>query len=116
MKLCNIDYAEALNRHPNEVAKIINALRKSKSKEKNANLQEIVWSYEYCVIIENSGSLADLLSGKIKFPFTEPEDPVADYLRRSMTSLVGEIRRWRSSESVSNPPELELCARKMFDK
>jgi hypothetical protein len=116
MKLCNIDYTEALNRHPNEVAKIINALRKSKSKEKNANVDQITWSYSYCVRIENSGSLADLFSGKIKFPFPKPEDPVADYLRRSMTSLIGEIRRWRSSESVSNPPELELRVRKMIDK
>ncbi len=112
MKLCFISYEKALSRHPNEVTKIISTLRKSKSKEKNVDVNEIQWSYEYCVKIPNSGSIFDLLNGKLNY--VEPEDPIADYLERSSTVLMAKVRRWQTCENVINPPELEEQVKEIF--
>lgn len=116
MKVCTITYEEALARHPNEVEEFILSLRRGKSKARLLPAPMLEWSYDTCVRIEGSGSLADILSeatspkNRIKLTIDEQ---VADEVRRTRTALKASHGRWSRYASVPNPPEVatEIRAR-----
>ena len=63
MIVATLSYEEMLRRHPAEVAEIISKLRKGKSKVRDADPATITWTYQACVLIEGSGTLAHILGG-----------------------------------------------------
>lgn len=116
MQLCTISYEEAFARHPKEVEQIILKLRRGKSKARLLPAQELQWSYECCVRIDGSGSLADLLAGNIpKKKELSLEDQVQDEVSRTGTMLMANHGRWRNSEPVPNPPEVAIRVRERLE-
>ncbi|HUS88319.1 MAG TPA: hypothetical protein VMW91_02940 [Desulfosporosinus sp.] len=121
MKVCDLTYQEALERNPTEVKSILVKLRKGKSKHKKASPSKLAWSYECGVLIEGSGSFADMLNGKMaqkraEFEALSIDERVADQVRRTSTSLEARIGRWSGSERVANPPEVAQNARANFEQ
>jgi hypothetical protein len=115
MHVCDLTYKEVKTRYPAEVAKIMSALKKGKSKNREAKPQDLKWSFETCVEVEGY-SFADILAGKAaekaaKLRDMSLEDRVSDTLRRTHTSLTASIGRWGASERVPNPPEVEANVR-----
>lgn len=47
MKLCDLTYAEALRRHPDEVENLLRRLRHGSSKHRGAKPEELSWQYDY---------------------------------------------------------------------
>jgi hypothetical protein len=122
MRICDLTYEEARRRHPVEVDKIIAALRRGKSKHKTAALEDLTWSYGCCVVIENGCYTWDqIMSGEAaldgaRLDARSVDDKVADQVRRTRTNLEAQVGRWRGSEPVENPPEIEADARAYHEK
>ena len=119
MKLCDLTYAEATQRHPTEVSLIVGALRKSRSKHRATKPEDLKWSYECAVLIEGPSSFADILSGAMQADQERRdamslEERVADQVRRTRTCLQGAIGRWADSAAVPNPSEVETKARESW--
>lgn len=114
-----ITYEQALERHPEETAKIIAAFRKSRSKHKTSDPSTWLWVYSYCVRV-NSMSFSDLLSGKQSNELdrytASIEDLVADQVSRTSTLLQAECGKMFAGEGVANPPEIADRARVRFEK
>jgi hypothetical protein len=112
MIVATLPYEEMLRRHPKEVAEIVSKLRKGKSKVRDADPATITWTYEACVLIEGSGSFADLLSGKMeraerKWNAMTLDEKVADTVRRTSTGICARLGRWwGGSDAIPNPPEV----------
>jgi hypothetical protein len=118
MKLCDISYEEALKRHPTEVGMLIAKLRKGKSKERNAPVEDLRWHYECCVMVKGH-SLGEMLAGKSlddRAHLVTVEDQVADRVRNTRSTLQATLRRWRDTMPVPNPPEVGTQARASFEK
>lgn len=116
MKLATITFEEARKRHPKEVAEILSKLRLGKSKHREATGEKLKWEYETAVLIEGSGTLADLFGGKFEADRLRREamtldERVADEVRRTRTGLRATIGRWSDDASVPNPPEVPSRAR-----
>lgn len=117
MKLCDLNYEEALKRHPEEVKKIVAQLRKGKSKHRGEPPENLSWSYSIAVRIESAcTSGLDLLTGKmheeaVKWDALSLDEKVADTIRRTFTSLDASCGRWRGQELVPNPPEVQIQTR-----
>ena len=119
MKLCDLTYDEAFKRHPSEVERITLKLRRGKSKARLIPAQELEWSYECCVRIEGSGSLADVLSGamskRLKKEAQSIDALVEDEVRRTGTVLKASLGRWGDSAAVHNPPEVAIKVRERLE-
>lgn len=117
MIVATLSYEEMLRRHPAEVAGIVAKIRKGKSKHREADPATLTWTYQACVLIENSGSFADFLNGKMerterKWEAMSLEEKVADQMRRTNTCVCASLGRWYgSSDVIASPPELEQNAR-----
>lgn len=121
MHVKKLTYSQAKKRHPEEVEKIVRALRRGKSIHKDAKPEELSWSYECAVRNRDSGNFQDLISGKIearriafeKLPFEERvQKTVAD----TTTTLNATIGQWYKAERVPNPREILIQTRKRFRK
>jgi len=118
MKFAELPYEEALSRHPEGVAEILRKLRAGKSKSRNAAPETFTWSYQGCVEVTGSGSLATVLANHMKpAPVMSLDEKVADQLSRTRVSLCGTVGRWAGHADVSTmPAEVEAYARKGFEK
>jgi len=110
----SIDYNTVMERHPEEAKKIVEKLRKGKSKHKNDDPSTLNWFYSYGIKIEgcSGADLMDMIAkGKI------PEDPrpdnvdeiVADQLSRVCLCLSADKGRWWASGpglEDYRPPEM----------
>ena len=117
MIVATLSYEEMLRRHPAEVAEIISKLRKGKSKVRDADPATITWTYQACVLIEGSGTLAHILGGgaeraQRKWDALTLEEKVADTVRRTSTGISAKLGRWWGGSGViPNPPEVAENAR-----
>jgi hypothetical protein len=120
MHVCDLTYKEVKTRYPTEVARIMSALRKGRSKNREAKPQDLKWSFETCVEVEGY-SFADILAGKAaekaaKQRAMSLDAKVKDEVRRTCTSLRGAIGQWSRTEMVPNPPEVEKDVRERLTK
>lgn len=114
MKLCEIPYEVALQRHPTQVRDILARLRVGTSKHKRAEPEKLTWSYECGVLISQEiRTLADVMAGKFEEPPPEMtiDERVADQVRRTRTTLYARIGHWNGVQHVDNPPEVAALAR-----
>jgi hypothetical protein len=106
-----------LRRHPAEVAEIVAKLRKGKSKVRDADPATFTWTYDACVRIEGSGTLAHILGGgaeraQRKWDALTLEEKVADTVRRTSVGISAKLGRWWGGSGViPNPPEVAENAR-----
>lgn len=109
-----LTYAEVEKRHPQELKRLIEQLRKSKSKQKDADPTGMTFEYNYAMRCEGftGAQVLDHLSGVKPLPerkkFVTVEEKVADWMERATpVNLTGKLGRWYGCERVPNPPELE---------
>lgn len=95
MKLQDLTYEEARERHPQEVEAIIWRLRRSRSTARLLPAFELQWSYECCLRVD----------GPINWK-QSPEERLWDEVGRTGTSLQARGGRWKGVEVVPNPPEV----------
>lgn len=114
----NLTYEEVEKRHPQELAKLIDTLRGSTSKQKNENPKKMQFSYHYA-LSGKSYTLDEVIAGVPgREPRPETEDEfVEDYLARATpVTLQAKLGRWWGAERVPNPPELEIEFRRWAEQ
>lgn len=95
MKLRDLTYEEARERHPQEVEAIIWRLRRSRSRARLLPGSELQWFYDCCLRVD----------GPLDWNQT-PEERLWDEVSRTGTSIQAKGGRWRGIEVVPNPPEV----------
>lgn len=117
-----IPYSEAILRYPQAVVEVMDKLRGSKSKLRDAKPEELKWGFGWGVAIEgvmNGNQFLEMLKSGEPPPrpkkMTEDET-VADYARRASVALEGRIGRWygRSGILRALPKEIEDQVRKGY--
>ena len=95
MKLRDLTYEEARERHPQAVEAIIWRLRRSRSMARLLPAFELQWTYECCLRVD----------GPINWEQSQ-EDRLWDEVSRTGTSLQARGGRWKGVEVIPNPPEV----------
>lgn len=115
-----ISYAEAKQRHPEEVAAAVRALRASTSKHRTEAPSKLEW--EYSIAVEARSSTSDILSGAFKSQLEEfnrlsLEQRIEDQLSRSSAVLMTSKGIWRHASPLKVcPPEWERNVRQELTK
>lgn len=121
MKICDIPYDLACQRHPEAVASILKEagrrLKRSKAKNKGLGLSELTWSYE-CSVTGRCGSVWGFftrpLEGLVKKPSLETM--VSQRLEATRTVLFARMSGSYGCYPISNPPEIETWAKEEFTR
>ena len=109
----DISYEAAKERHPEQVAEVIETLRKSKSKQKGSAPEDLKWYYNYCKQVQ-AVSLMDVLAGaqeRAQQPQTNPtvEERIATMIDGLHFSVEGTKGHWSGRAQLNDgfiPPEL----------
>ena len=107
MRLRTLSYGDALRLHPNETRKVVQQLRRSRSKHKLADPHRLVWTYEAAVSV-TSLSATELVYGRYRRPEPKsPEEEARDATARTQVSLTAQFPGgWFGSEALMPlPPE-----------
>ncbi len=92
---------------PQEMERIMENLRKSKSKNRLADMKDLTWGFTSVDHIHGgSMSLADVLSGKPRQPTTYTTHYYVE----------GKIGRWSGSASIDRVPEEAAAAKKQQEE
>ena len=113
MSTYNITLEDASKEHPDLVKKIqdeaAKKLKKSKAKNKGKDITELSWCYTTCVSISNSGSLQDLLNGKLKrtnYSKMSLEKKIEDEISRTSAGLSASMNGAYAGVTLSDVPHL----------
>lgn len=117
-----LTYAEAKQRHPQEVAAAVRALRASSSKHKLAAPSKIEWEYVIAVRVEGfsmeevrTGAVLKRMAERSKLPL---ETRIQDRLNDSSAILHASLEHWRHDSELlpKLPPEWVNHVRDEFQK
>ena len=104
-----VPYQELLRSHPEAVQEALASIRKSRSKHKNDVPESFTWGFQWVVLIEGSGTLADLFQQEQMEEAMSIDDQVADFARRCSVFVQLQKRHSRaSSEKLQEVPAVIL--------
>jgi hypothetical protein len=90
-------------------------LKRSKSKNKGKDIDELEWHYESCVLV-TPYSFNDLVAGKGANHYSLTlEEKIVDEVGRTQTSLVCSMKGATAYHEVQNPVEVEQTVRKRLE-
>lgn len=97
-----VPYETLLRDHPVQVQEAIQNLRTSRSKFRNDPPESFKWGYDWCVLIEGSGTLAQMLA---RVP--EPEPSIDERVERHRVACrVKLVMQKKTSRFISEPLSL----------
>ena len=115
-----ITYQHAVDNYPEQVKEVMAKLRKGKSKEKNAEPNQLKWQYDWWVSCGRAMSFSEVVEGIGKPLPPEPtiDEKVNEYSRNCMVGLSATIGRWygRSTRLSNTPPEIIQQQRECLSK
>jgi len=106
-------YELAKERHPEQVEEIIATLRRSKSKQKNANPEDLNWYYDYCKAVK-AHSFMEVIENARTRAQEPPSNPCVEARVASMVEglhfrLSASRKHWIGTAQLNEgfvPPEL----------
>ncbi len=95
-------YSELLTEHPEAVAEIVQILRKSRSKHKNADPATLTWKFNTATKIPGSGTLSNVFAGQMAYAAMTFEEKIEEELKNTTIWVQATMGHWFANSGKLN--------------